>query len=589
MVLLLTSGLEKKFKNKKENILYTGDWVLNDELDSDKFRKENKIFNSFWNNSNEVDKFGKVIFELRRKIIKKLYTQLNDFHKITYSKREWTLLLDPWLTYYLQSNYFRWLTINQLLKKNKKIRSIYFKNLLFQAPLDQNEFMQNIFSSDKYNHYIFQRILKFFSKKNSYSIKFTEHRFSEKKLIINKKSIFKFSFKRIFFIFLGLLSKKNKYLIDLNCGILTFIKLSLSLRQLPFKSNYYFENLSFLNNLKGDKINYNKIRDLFKFDLNKKDSFELFLSNYIAGDLPLVFVENFIKINNYINKIPFHPKIIISDIKFRHNTVFKFWLAKKINEGKKLITTDHGGVIGNNTSKILLQDEISDFSTKWHKPLKKKTIQMPAIHLLKFIKMRSTLKKYLLIVSNDYKKYPSYFHIGEMGAQMLNQFQNVKDLYLNVPKEIRINTIVKPFPLQNGWNSEARYKKIFKNNEQIIGNHQLNKHHKNSKIVLCTYPKTVFYQSMYSGPTILLYNQKFHREVREIQKIMDILKDAKIAFENPLEAAKHINKVWLNTNDWWESNKVKKAKKVFYSNIASCDKKSLYQWKNFLQKIDASF
>ena len=94
---------------------------------------------------------------------------------------------------------------------------------------------------------------------------------------------------------------------------------------------------------------------------------------------------------------------------------------------------------------------------------------------------------------------------------------------------------------------------------------------------------------MYSGPTILLYNQKFHREVREIQKIMDILKDAKIAFENPLEAAKHINKVWLNTNDWWESNKVKKAKKVFYSNIASCDKKSLYQWKNFLQKIDASF
>ena len=156
MVLLLTSGLEKKFKNKKENILYTGDWVLNDELDSDKFRKQNKIFNSFWNNSNEVDKFGKVIFELRRKIIKRLYTQLNDFHKIKYSKREWTLLLDPWLTYYLQSNYFRWLTINQLLKKNKKIRSIYFKNLLFQAPLDQNEFMQNIFSSDKYNHYIFQ-------------------------------------------------------------------------------------------------------------------------------------------------------------------------------------------------------------------------------------------------------------------------------------------------------------------------------------------------------------------------------------------------------------------------------------------------
>jgi len=449
--------------------------------------------------------------------------------------------------------------------------------------------MQNMFSSDKYNQYIFQRILKFFSKNNNFYIKFTNHRFFEKKLELNKKDVFKFSSKRFFFIFLSLLSKKNNYLIDLNCGILTFIKLSLSLRQLPFKANYYFENLSFLNDLKREKITYNNIRNLIKFDLNKKDSFELFLSNYIAGDLPVIFVENFNKINNYINKIPFHPKVIISDIKYRHNTIYKFWLAKELNEGKKLIIADHGGVIGNNTSKILLQDEISNFSTKWHKPLKKKTIQMPAIHLLKFVKIRTGRKKHLLIVTNDYTKYPSYFHIGEMGAQMLNQFQNVKDLYLNVPEEIKINTKIKPFPIENGWNSEARFKKFLRNKEQIIGNHELNKYHKNSKIVLCTYPKTVFYQSMYSGPTILLYNRKFHREVRSIQKIMDILIDAKIVFENSLEAAKHIKKVWLNTNDWWESNKVEKAKKVFYSNIASCDKKSLNQWKIFLQKIHESF
>ena len=124
--------------------------------------------------------------------------------------------------------------------------------------------------------------------------------------------------------------------------------------------------------------------------------------------------------------------------------------------------------------------------------------------------------------------------------------------------------------------------------KQIINNHEFEKHQFNSKIILRTYPKTVFYQAMYSGPTILLYNRKFHREVKEIQKIMDVLKDANIAFEDPLEAAKHIKKIWFNTNDWWESQKVNKAKRKFYSNIAYCNKKSLKHWKNFLKKVHAS-
>ena len=67
MVLLITSGIEKKFKKKKESVLYAGDWVLSNKINSNKFLKKNKVFKTFWENTKKIDDFGTKIFILRKK------------------------------------------------------------------------------------------------------------------------------------------------------------------------------------------------------------------------------------------------------------------------------------------------------------------------------------------------------------------------------------------------------------------------------------------------------------------------------------------------------------------------------------------
>ena len=181
MVLLITSGIEKKFKKKKESVLYAGDWVLSNKINSNKFLKKNKVFKTFWENTKKIDDFGTKIFILRKKIINNLFKQLSKLHKVTYSKKEWTVIIDPWLSYYLQSYYFRWLTIENILKKYKKMRCIFFKNLTYLPPLDQTEFHNLMFHSDEFNHFAFERILRFFHFKKQYYLDFSEQKFLKKK------------------------------------------------------------------------------------------------------------------------------------------------------------------------------------------------------------------------------------------------------------------------------------------------------------------------------------------------------------------------------------------------------------------------
>ena len=52
--------------------------------------------------------YKKYILDLRSRITGELVTQLNKIHKTKYSEKLWKILLEPWLTMYLENNYYRW-------------------------------------------------------------------------------------------------------------------------------------------------------------------------------------------------------------------------------------------------------------------------------------------------------------------------------------------------------------------------------------------------------------------------------------------------------------------------------------------------
>ena len=50
---------------------------------------------------------------------------------------------------------------------------------------------------------------------------------------------------------------------------------------------------------------------------------------------------------------------------------------------------------------------------------------------------------------------------------------------------------------------------------------------------------------------------------KELNKAYKTLKNNKIIFDNPVDAAKHINRVWHKIDLWWNEKEVIKARNLF--------------------------
>ena len=58
-----------------------------------------------------------------------------------------------------------------------------------------------------------------------------------------------------------------------------------------------------------------------------------------------------------------------------------------------------------------------------------------------------------------------------------------------------------------------------------------------------------------------------------------------IFFDNGNLAANHINSIWDNPSDWWNSDKVLNVRKKFMNEFAMTSSKSVNKWEKELEKI----
>ena len=74
----------------------------------------------------------------------------------------------------------------------------------------------------------------------------------------------------------------------------------------------------------------------------KKD-FENFIIKILPNYIPTEFIENYKIINYQIKKIKIKSNKIVVGRSLWENTIKKFWVASKINNGSKLFIAEHGG------------------------------------------------------------------------------------------------------------------------------------------------------------------------------------------------------------------------------------------------------
>ena len=111
----------------------------------------------------------------------------------------------------------------------------------------------------------------------------------------------------------------------------------------------------------------------------------------------------------------------------------------------------------------------------------------------------------------------------------------------------------------------------------------------NSRLCVCTHNATVFLQTLSRNfPTIVFWDKNLNEINPEAQPFIDLLADAKILFYSPHEASAQVNSIAHSVGDWWFSDQVQLARRLFCGKYAVTSMNWQNEWANFLLNLRRS-
>ena len=555
--ILITTCIEPVNIKKKKNILYAGDWCFKNQ----KLIRNKNIFQNIWDTNKTIDLDYKKIKKIHTKINLKLSNYLYEIHEKKISKKIWRNLIYVWLTYYLFFYYFKWKTIHKICNENKKIIFNVYDTNTFSENIDTLDFYNISSNSDIFNYHAFKKII-FYQKKNKLIniklIKKNKKIFEKRKLFLNKDQSKKLNLFDKFILFIQENFIKHDLLILDGVNLKFKFFLNLFSFQLPisFKKifNWKEEKKKIIKNKK--EINIKKLK---KNGIN----FENFINENVTYDLPICFTSGFAYLDKLSKKIKLNPKIIISGTQHVHNELAKLWILKQKHEyNKKLFIVSHGG--GHQYLSLTMYDyehKIGNYFFQWLDKKKFYNYRLPNTKYSFNIKKRDKYANRIVFVGNELKSYTNRISPGPMSIFASKILDDLKVIYTNLDNDIKSKIYYAPKKKMIN-HFYFKISKILKK-DKILPTGELDLNIRKSKLVICSYPQTTFFDSLMSGPTILVYDPKLWRHYRKLDKAYKILKSKRIIFDNSNQAAKHINHIWKDIDKWWNEKEVVNARNNF--------------------------
>jgi len=576
-VRLATTALEESWGKDGKKVLFLGEWCkpyLNDAWK--KLDYETMPFH--WKDRAKLKEDHDYLKTIYEKTLDALSVQLNHYHHVEYPKRFWRILIGPWLLTYVSVIWDRWESI-RIAMENYDIDSVVAIDDL-SACLVPNDYEHAItlFDAHLWNHGLYQDIIE-----NQYAEVKVERTFS---LSQHKDSIdfprVKKSLKHRFGSYidrtLALLPLTNRVmLVNSYFSVWSTITLSIRLGQIP---RLYSE---FNKSMLYPKSNY-KMRRKMSVEMSCGSSFEEFISAQLFYDIPVAYFEGYEMLDGYASTIVSQPRIVFTANSHHSNDIFKLWAGKNIQNNKaKLVISSHGGSLRSEMNMFDHEEDVSDIKTVWSKPYHFKQKTMPPNKIIG-AKIFEKNENYLSVIGLELPLYSYRCQSGPSSSLILDDYAQkrlfIKSLQGDIVKLVRI----KPYP-DRGWSTKQRYIDDF-GAEKISDSNDIYEVFGSSKVILCTYPQTTFSEAMHSGrPTILLYMEEYWETQSVFDELLDELKSASIVFSCPEEAANHINVVWDNPSEWWNSPKTVEAREMFFDTCGRVEDDSLDVWADFFKQM----
>ena len=550
-------------KTLGKDIVFLGEWCKKYNQKDSWINKKHTTIPYHWKDRKKFNADHDYLYKFYEELLTNLCVKLNEIHDVEYTKKYWRTVIGPWLLVYVPVLFDRWENINKACALEENLlTAIPDKKVVRSIACDYSNSLELMAYDDDWNYLLYCDILLF---KKNHNFKFFKETFKPSARANSNTNLVSLKNLIVLFAHAGdallnkIWTKRNyKFVLYKSYMPLKFmVKIALRQFQLPRIFGEFEVSINY-----SSKV-WSSLR---QYDWPNLDSdFENFVYQQVLQDIPKAYVENYLTIKKILKRgnFPVNPKIIMTANAHFYNEIFKIWAAEMLNNGSKLVVSAHGGAMRAKHEVFLHEEKICDHKVTWCMPYHDKHVQLSPTKVVKKNNYPGKGNNVILI-GCEFPRYSYRVQSLPMSSLILEDFNQKVEFIklLNAFKLPKFNFKIRPYR-DRGWCLKDRYIDIF--GSKIISTKKTIKaEFSDSKLNICTYPETTFFESMQSGiPTVLLYVEKYW-ELEECFKILARhLIRAKIVHTNPISAATHIKNIYTDPHSWWNKDQTKEARLMF--------------------------
>ncbi|EKD55017.1 MAG: hypothetical protein ACD_60C00028G0014 [uncultured bacterium] len=583
---LATTALSE-FWDTSQSLLFLGEWCTpHHTQDIWQSLNAQKLSRLALEDSQSFSAYSYTL-EVYQKLLPQLAEWLNHIHGVHYSLRYWKIIIGPFLLWYIQVVYDRFLHLKAAYTQYPEIKTIGLSSDSYLTPMDTFEFYLLATESDAWNLQLFTQIMEFsFVSPESYRDVSWENEIKQRLKMQNQQPIYKkmtkikinmlrfFSYfrakKAIGMYFCGL-SNKNIFRLWALSNFRVFPIVQMSHKP-PQKKH------------KLDLGGREKI-----MDFSIEDDFSRLILNTLKINLPLNFVENYREEAVYSEKcFPYRANMVVG-AGWNPDDRFKFWGAKMAEHGAKIVDIQHGGGYGTHgySAREFLERDNCDAFISWGWKNGHDVIPLPSISACEKYRIHAKKRRkendLILWVANE---VPRYLLSIENSLHVYSGKKSYTDLQARFARKLlpsvfeKVTMRVRPFSKHvYQIKKELPTLNVYQPNDKDCFFEQLTK----AKIMVSDNLQTTFLYSLAFGiPTLLFGENELDQINQEFRHYFEGLSKVGIYHDSPESAADMLNKVMTNPLDWWQSAHVQAARQTFCHHFVRITPDWLRDWANRL-------
>lgn len=585
---LIKTALElRKISTAGQNI-FLGSWCVKDASALLRLKQKYKVLPYHWDDREKFNADYLYLTSLYEANLTRFTTILNHTHQLNRSSDYWRIIIGPWLRFCGDALFDRYECIKTAAKaRDARTYEIGDYDLNDWCADDFPEFFSDLLS-DEWNEVIFSECMIFqnFSTKQEKDFKIKPNRVSK---TLGWQEYIKGIIKKLQFKFFKITQKHEPGIIFAGAymPITNFIRLNLKLRQVPCNNS----GMIVCRNATID----HKLRSKITTSEDKA-GFEGFLSHMLPKLMPAIYLESFLEVREAaLNLTVGIPKSVYTSVSYQSDDFFKIWVAEQKEIGTRLIIGQHGGHFGIGKHNQTVDHQMlvaTDFvSWGWKYKGQSNVTKLPSLKLADAVTLKPVKDGDILYIMTNLPRY-FYCHYsfpvaGQFVSYLEQQIKFFGELDSRYLKHLRIK-LDSSFA-NKGWDLEKLIR--VEGYSECIDQSKKNLWSliKKSRLCVCTHNATVFLETLSRNfPTIIFWDKKTNEINAEAQPFLDLLVDAKILFYSPHEAAAQVNCIADDVGDWWLSDKVQLARRLFCENYVVTSIDWQEEWANFLLNTERS-